>query len=86
MTGIRIRGASLRALRHQKRLTGAALGSQTDRTETQIYRVEGGNPTSLEFLDRLVPIFGADAVAALITDNEQRETFLAAHAVSAITD
>jgi len=79
VNGIQIRGAGLRALRHQKRLTGAKLGAQTHRTVTQVYRVENGSPTSLEFLDRLVPIFGTDAVADLIEDNQERDTFLAAH-------
>jgi len=83
VNGIRIRGAGLRTLRHQKRLSGAALGSQTDRTVTQIYRVEGGSPTSLEFLDKLVPVFGVERVADLIENDDQRGTFLAAHLTSA---
>lgn len=82
MNGIQIRGAGLRALRHQKRLSGAGLGQQVGRTNVQVYRVEKGSPTSLEFLDRLVPLFGADAVASLINDDEQRATFLAAHLTS----
>lgn len=83
VNGIQIRGAGLRALRHQRRLSGAALGSQTDRTVTQVYRVENGSPTSLEFLDSLVPLFGVDAVAGLIENDEQRATFLAAHLTNA---
>lgn len=80
MNGIRIRGAALRELRHQKRLSGAKLGQQVGRTNMQVYRVEKEeSKTSFEFLDRLVPLFGADKVADLIVDEDQRRTFLAAH-------
>lgn len=84
MTGIRIRGERLRVLRHQKRLTGASLGAQVERTETQIYRVESGtSATSLKTLDRLADVFGVEQVAGLILDDDQRAIFLAAHLDSA---
>lgn len=83
MNGIAIRGPQLRALRHQKRLSGAGLGAQIGRTTVQVYRVEKGLNTSLQFLDRLVPLFGTEAVAGLIVSAEQREIFTAAHKVPA---
>jgi len=84
MIGVQIQGKRLRALRRTKRLSGAGLGAQTGRTVSQIYRVEtGASATSLEFLDSLVPLFGIDAVADLIIDAEDRETFLGAHQVPA---
>lgn len=84
MTGIKIRGSQLRALRHQKRLSGAGLGERVERTETQVYRIESGSSqTSLEFLDRCVEVFGLDAVADLIVTDEQRNIFLGGHQVPA---
>lgn len=79
VNGIRIRGEVLPRLRHRKRLSAAKLGSLAGYTHRQISRLENGAPTSLRFLDSLVPIFGIEPVAELIVDAEQREIFIAAH-------
>lgn len=83
MNGVRIRSADLPRLRHAKRLSSARLSSIVGYTHRQVSRVENGYPTSFRFLDRLADVFGAQAVADLIIDDEQRETFLAAHQVPA---
>lgn len=83
MNGVLIRKEGLPRLRYARRLSSKRLSELVGYTHRQVSRVENGFPTSFRFLDKLVPVFGVQAVADLIEDEQTKALFLAAHEVKA---
>jgi transcriptional regulator with XRE-family HTH domain len=77
MTGIKISPEKFKSLRAEKGISAYRLARVIGSNSVQMWRLDSGkHTTSTAFLQRLVPVFGTDAVAELIVDEGQREAFV----------
>lgn len=78
MKKIEIDSEGLKRLRAEHRISAYGLASLIGSNSVQMWRLESGkHTTSIEFLKRLIPVFGVKSVASLITNETQRAVFLA---------
>jgi predicted transcriptional regulator len=76
MRQIQVSPERFKKLRENRGLSARALARLLDTSTQQIWRLDSGRFTSINFLMRLVPVFGEDAVADTIVDQGQRARFV----------
>ncbi|MEU8055693.1 helix-turn-helix domain-containing protein [Microbispora bryophytorum] len=78
MKKIEIDAARLKLLRAEHKISADGLATLIGSNSVQMWRLESGkHTTSIDFLKRLVPVFGVKDVASLITNDTQRAVFMA---------
>jgi predicted transcriptional regulator len=76
MNEIVISPDGFKQLRADKGISGYRLAQLIESSSVQMWRLDSGRyTTSIRFLQRMIPVFGEEAVANLIVDDEQRERF-----------
>jgi hypothetical protein len=77
MNGVKVSSERFKSLLEEKGINGHVLARQIDSTDYQMYRIKCGRyTTSFRFLDKLVPVFGLQAVCDIIADEGQSEAFM----------
>lgn len=76
MYKVEIDSQGLKKLRAEHGISAQGLATLIGSSGYQIWRLECGRfTTSTEFLSRLIPVFGSEAVAKLIRKDAQRDVF-----------
>ncbi|GAA3443266.1 helix-turn-helix transcriptional regulator [Planomonospora venezuelensis] len=77
MKNIKVSPERFKQIRVEKGVSAYALARMIGSSSAQMWRIDSGRfTTSTLFLQRLVPVFGEEAVASLLVDDDQREHFL----------
>ncbi|MER6825264.1 helix-turn-helix transcriptional regulator [Streptosporangium sp. NPDC000563] len=76
MRQIRVSPERFRQLRENVGMSARALARLIGTSPQQIWRLDSGRSTSINFLVRLVPVFSEDSVADAIVDQGQRARFV----------
>jgi transcriptional regulator with XRE-family HTH domain len=80
MNGVKVSPERFKSMREEKGMTARDLAREIGSTGYQMWRLASDrHTTSFRFLDRLVPVFGLQAVVEIIADEGQREAFTLWH-------